>query len=453
MVDVSLQNTAGYIDSECSDVENVYKMSETNYNPVYNRIGCGVTSPKFGRDDLLSQQGATKQVNRTPSHLFNRNKSFKSSASFPESIGGATPTSSINDDGSCYSTIKANNEFKWWCEEDEPYDGSVTNTNVGNMPEDTPLYSEKIVKRFSGRNNSNLDLMSGKTTVGTITTASRKTSSIEEGADEWQSWMMPVDELDELERLRCQIMTRLKIRVPLTQSLAISSAKQKVTEHREIGVNTIECLASEEYRQQEITWLRDINEIMKNKLIELVSTRKIIKAELDWSFIESVQNHLVHVNKHIEVLERKQNANVPQELQELQLENEQLKTQLEQCQKQVQTLETQIKQQNEEKDALETDFKKTLTYMRLMKDRLQNIKEGKKSQPKKNPEPAVRRCNTEVVNKLNSVKFAESSDVYYLPKRSLSECRPLIVKPPEKPQGLGKFLNLFNVDKFKDVFQ
>ncbi|GFE52631.1 hypothetical protein BaOVIS_000350 [Babesia ovis] len=502
---LSLETSAGYIDSEYSDFEHAYSLSNINGS-----------SPKFGSDNVQwnYNRNVFDGINSVTPRM--TQKSHKttgrvdintySKLNVPvQGVGasdyGTTAHSSDTDfsyyqdqkqgyvsDESCrYDTTV--NDFRWWCDEQEVSDFSIPNTGEDVTPikldDNTPIEENKLLSKLQAVQLAGQQQLSERTHCGSSTTegcdsydAISLSSQISTGDDvmihgEWSSFMKPADHDEELYLLKQQVMERLGFKV--AQIDARKTATNKDVQRCEASTQTYEDSFVYSYRENETRWLRDVNELLAAQFVDIISNGKLMAYKTEQRFIEALQAHLNRSQNEIDRLlhlkpagvndEYQQEDEVKEtlvkELDELRAANVQLQQDVDRLSHQLEKmnqmgpiaerarlLEQKLKEEKASKKALMDDFTKTLGYMRLMKDRLKMLSDDKKLQPnvaserkvrpvddqvpRSNTQPVplkgcIKRSNTTSCAKQDRVKFAETSDVYYLPKRSNSELGPFVV--------------------------
>ncbi|GBE62693.1 FLX-like 4 isoform X1, putative [Babesia ovata] len=506
---LSLETSAGYIDSEYSDFEHVDPLSTI-----------GRSSPKFGRDDMkyLADRNVTPGLLRdtetisekqpqnserdgfTLSHCYvehQRSNPFNSELRLSRRDGSISSNRETNvefcSDESCRADT-VNNEFKWWCDEQEASDFSLANTGEDVTPIKfepvTPIEERKILNALQAVQLGNPQQMSDRTRCGSTSSDDCESNESlcsaissprgipEAQEEEWSSFMKPADSDLEIDLLKEQILHRLGLK--LTNVRSQGPLEKQANRKCDAGSQTSEDGYAFAYKDYEIVWLRNVNGMLTKQFIELISGGKLMAYKTDQRFIECLQSHLSKSQTEIDRLLRikPDQTNCKEECHndnglidelaairaqnlDLKKEVEALKAQLQQANEtdafteRIKALEQKLGEEKLSKMALMEDFNKTLGYMRLMKDRLKILSEEKcarlvapsyavkdssrrgsvgdytnKSTVKPNTlKGCVKRSNTTncAPSKQDRVKFAETSDVYYLPKRSNSELGPFLV--------------------------
>ncbi|CDR96204.1 hypothetical protein, conserved [Babesia bigemina] len=506
---LSLETSAGYIDSEYSDFEHVDPLSTIEKS-----------SPKFGRDDMkyLADRNVAPGLlcgieaisektpktsgrdNMTLSHNYVDHTTTKSFISGRHNSRRDDRFSSNREfsveyfsDESCRADT-VNNGFKWWCDEQEASDFSVANTGEDVTPikfeSVVPIEERKMLDALHAVQLGNPQQMSDRTRCGSTSSDDCESNESlcsamssprelpEDQEEEWSSFMKPADSDVEVDLLKEQILHRLGLK--LTNVRMKGPLEKQCNRKCDAASQTSEDGFVSAYKDYEIVWLRNVNGMLSKQFIELISGGKLMAYKTDQRFIESLQSHLSRSQTEIDRLLRinpdplnckdecPNDSNLIDELAMIKAQNlnlkkevEVLKAQLRQANEtdsfveRVKALEQKLREERLSKMALMEDFNKTLGYMRLMKDRLKTLSEEKcarlltpssamtdfpgrfnagecTSKPAVKPNTlkgCVKRSNTTscAPSKQDRVKFAETSDVYYLPKRSNSELGPFLV--------------------------
>ncbi|EKX73562.1 hypothetical protein BEWA_035980 [Theileria equi strain WA] len=180
-----------------------------------------------------------------------------------------------------------------------------------------------------------------------------------------------------------------------------------------------------------------------------------------------------------------ENAKIKEQNEELRRRLEELGRKYQESVKREKSLADRLMKAEVSKNALQEEFNKSVAYLRSTKEKLKNLADSKRRHSAKNsptstsnvpmdsatntledpveqPQPYIpptvnrpvynpqfgqrihsvppksmppMRSNTAVPR----VKFADESDIYFLPQRSASECGPIIVKPEKKSRFSGFF--------------
>ncbi|GIX61926.1 FLX-like 4 isoform X1, putative [Babesia caballi] len=328
--------------------------------------------------------------------------------------------------------------------------------------------------------------------------------------EEWSSFMKPADYDEEIEMLKQQILQRLGLKLSNVKVREVSKAKS--VQKCDASAQTCEDAFSSAYKDYETLWLRNVNGMLAKQFIKVISSGQLMAYKTDQKFIESLQSHLSRSQSEIdrllhmqpEVCNRRDNSadkdEMLGEIEALKVQNAKLKREVESLTAKLQKttelaalaerakiLEQKLSEAKTSKKTLMENYTKTLGHMKLMKDRLKMLSSEKVSKcsaaesgtrnnsvvrnvsdaknngatPGGTLKGCIKRSNTTncVPVKQDRVKFAETSDVYYLPKRSNSELGPFVVDSkrripmlpckirPEDPkcesQDGGVFLNWF----------
>ncbi|EDO05167.1 hypothetical protein BBOV_I000730 [Babesia bovis T2Bo] len=486
---ISLETSAGYIDSEYSDFEHAYSVSNVSR-----------TSPKFGRDGMQwnynrnvfsnfepasvrQDQSTIKTLEHIDVNAYNRlnqpvrplNTDDYDTATDTDAYYEDSRKGFVNDES--YKYDRSGNDFKWWCDEQEASDFSIANTGEDVTPikldDSTPIEDSKLLSQFKAVQSCGQ--LTERTQCGSsisddwddnVSIASRvstKEAPVMPREDEWSSFMKPADQSEELDLLKQQIMQRLGFKIANME--VHKKVSKRSVESFEAATQTNDDSFGYDYRERESAWLREVNELLATKFVDIVSNGKLMAYKTEQRFIEALQAHLNRSQNEIdrlmhlknEVVQDQQYDELIRELDDLKAQNsrlqedvDELNSQLEELQhvapvaERARKLEQKLREEKASKKALMDDFTKTLGYMRLMKDRLKTLsgdkqlpKEPERNEvppkPRNNTQPTplkgcIKRSNTTSCTpvKQDRVKFAETSDVYYLPKRSNSELGPYV---------------------------
>ncbi|KAK1444212.1 hypothetical protein BgAZ_101180 [Babesia gibsoni] len=496
----AVETGAGYIDSEFSDLDLDHTQADRKKS-----------SPKFGNENVhwsinrnvprLRPDGDAgdfafpirRMGNRDFGKYFQYPTATKSVKSVSDDASTYTAGTFAKEepsmDGSC-KVDDVGNEFKWWCDEQGVSDFSVGNTVDDVTPIKFNMETPKLEKGLiDGLNKDGGDMrlqMSDRTRSGSassrdgdyndmISVSTVEMSPHMTPGDEWSSFMKPADNDEELERLKNQLLHRLGLKVNLNTA---REAPAKVYNLRfDAAVQTDEDPAFAAYKDYELKWLREVNEMLAVKIIEIVNGGKLMAYKTEQAFIDCLQSHLKRSQDEIDRLLHAQAGvgyssdgekdELFEEIGFLREENRKLKAEVEALTQQLQEatlsgsysererlLEKRLKEEKTSKKVLMDDFSKTLGYMRAMKERLRTLSTERNEKNVTNkgdqgfqgvrpdspvpgnkvkqkdvaPKGIVKRANTTncVPSKAERVKFAETSDVYYLPKRSNSELGPFV---------------------------
>lgn len=501
-----LETSAGYVDSEYSDYEQGHPLSTIRKS-----------SPKFGSDNLgwsinrkvpeatFSGQRSdlTRPIRRLGHIDFDKYDTYCQSSN--SLLNG--PDLAISDDididtyekddnsecapaGSCKTDVLGN-ELKWWCDEQEVSDFSISNTCEDVTPIklnlDHPEMEKKVLGALQSTQYDDNHQMSDRTRCGSgssdgsdyndllsVSTVTKSPRLVSEEHEEWSSFMKPADNDEEVETLRQQILQRLGFKLDGVK--IHKTVSKKDVPRCNAAVQTSDDTVTTKYSEYELKWLRDVNEILVAKLIEIMNSGKLMAYKTEQNFIETLQSHLERSQNEIDRLLNMQpepdNASddkqeLVEEISLLKDDNDKLRKEVESLRAQLlevtasgdlsdraKVLEKKLQEEKTSKKVLMDDFTKTLGYMRMMKDRLKTLSHEKGDRklpaqdekvevaPSKRLDPetnrkhvrdtalkgCIKRSNTTACtpSKPDRVKFAETSDVYYLPKRSNSELGPFV---------------------------